>query len=192
MTNEFESQEITQILQAAGRGDPDAKDRLASRVYDDLKRTAERLMQWEPHQTLQPTALVNEAYLRLFEHSDFENPPNRAYFFAAAGQAMRRILVEAARRRKSIKRGGQYQRQPLDEILDQYETQKIDLMSLDEAILKLEQLSPRQANVVHLRWFMDLSVKEVSELLEVSISTVEQDWRSARAFLKRQLLCPGN
>ncbi len=190
MKNESKSLEFTQILQAAGRGDPDARERLAARVYGDLRRTAERMMQWEPQQTLQPTALVNEAYLRLFEHSNFSSSPNRAYFFAAAGQAMRRILVDAARRRKSIKRGGQYQRQPLDDVLDEYETQNINLMDLDEALSKLDQLCPRQADVVHLRWFMELSVTEVSELLDVSVSTVEQDWRSARAFLKRQLLFP--
>ena len=188
MEDDTGSQEITRILQAAGQGDPEAQERLAARVYEDLKKTARRLMLWEPNQTLQPTALVNEAYVRLFEQSDFAKSPNRAYFFAAAGQAMRRILVDAARRRKSIKRGGQLQRHSLDAVLDQYETQNIDLLALNEAIAQLEELSPRQANVVHLRWFMDLSVKEVSELLNVSISTVEQDWRSARAFLKRHIL----
>jgi RNA polymerase sigma-70 factor (ECF subfamily) len=190
MTNESDSLEITQMLRAAGQGDSVAKAKLATRVYDDLKRTAQHMMRWEPQQTLQPTALVNEAYLRLFEHADFANSPNRAYFFGAAGRAMRRILVDAARRRKSIKRGGQYQRQPLDDVLDDYETQNVDLINLDAGLSKLEELSPRQANVVHLRWFIDLSVKEVAELLDVSISTVEQDWRSARAFLKRQFQLP--
>ncbi|MFT7633395.1 MAG: RNA polymerase sigma factor (TIGR02999 family) [Mariniblastus sp.] len=190
MNDEFDSMEITQMLRAAGQGDSVARDKLAARVYDDLKRTAKHLMRWEPQQTLQPTALVNEAYLRLFEHADFANSPNRAYFFAAAGQAMRRILVDAARRRKSIKRGGQYQRQFLDDVLDVYETKNIDLINLDEALLQLEELSPRQAKVVHLRWFIDLSIKQVSELLDVSVSTVEQDWRSAKAFLKRQLMFP--
>lgn len=190
MTNESDAFDITQMIRAAGQGDSVARDKLATRVYDDLKRTAQHMMRWEPEQTLQPTALVNEAYLRLFEHSDFSNSPNRAYFFAAAGQAMRRILVDAARQRKSIKRGGQYKRQPLDDVLDNYETQNIDLINLDAAISKLEELSPRQANVVHLRWFIDLSVKEVAELLDVSVSTVEQDWRSARAFLKQQFQSP--
>ena len=192
MKDESESVEITRILHAAGQGDLDAKERLIARVYEDLKRTAARLMQWEPHQTLQATALVNEAYLRLFEQSDFAAAPNRAYFFAAAGQAMRRILVEAARRRKSIKRGGHVQRQPLDEILDQFEAQNIDFSDLNEALSQLEKLSPRQANVVHLRWFMEFSVQEVSELLNVSVSTIEQDWRSAQAFLKRQILLSDN
>jgi RNA polymerase sigma factor (TIGR02999 family) len=112
MNNESEPGDITTILQAAGQGDPVAKDQLATRVYDDLKRTAERLMRCEPQQTLQPAALVNEAYPRLFEQADFANSPNRAYFFGAASQAMKRILVDAARRRKSIKRGGQYRRLP--------------------------------------------------------------------------------
>lgn len=192
MTDESDSLDITQMLRAAGQGDSVARDKLATRVYDDLKRTAQHMMRWEPGQTLQPTALVNEAYMRLFEHSDFANSPNRAYFFAAAGQAMRRILIDAARKRKSIKRGGRYQRQPLDDVLDDYETKNLDLINLDEAISKLEELSPRQANVVHLRWFIDLSVKEVSELLDVSVSTVEQDWRSAKAFLKLQFMFPDN
>ena len=190
MTNESDPLEITQMLRAAGQGDSEAKDKLATRVYDDLKRTAQHMMRWEPQQTLQPTALVNEAYLRLFEHSDFSNSPNRAYFFAAAGQAMRRILVDAARKRKSIKRGGQYQRQPLDDVLDDYETKNIDLINLDEALLKLEELSARQAKVVHLRWFIDLSVKQISELLDISVSTVEQDWRSAKVFLKHHFMFP--
>jgi RNA polymerase sigma-70 factor (ECF subfamily) len=190
MTSESDSLEITQLLRAAGQGDSEAKDKLATRVYDDLKRTAQYMMRWEPQQTLQPTALVNEAYLRLFEHADFANSPNRAYFFGAAGQAMRRILVDAARRRKSIKRGGQYQRQPLDDVLDDYETQNVDLINLDEALLKLEELSARQAKVVHLRWFIDLSVKQISELLDISVSTVEQDWRSAKAFLKHHFMFP--
>jgi RNA polymerase sigma factor (TIGR02999 family) len=190
MKRDPDSLEITRILQAAGRGDLAARDELATRVYDELKRTAERMMRWEPQQTLQPTALVNEAYLRLFEQADIADLPNRVYFFAAAAQAMRRILVDAARRRKAIKRGGQYQRQPLDDVLDDYEDQQIDLINLDEALSRLEELSPRQANVVHLRWFIELSVKQVSELLDVSVSTVEQDWRSARAFLKRQFQHP--
>jgi RNA polymerase sigma factor (TIGR02999 family) len=190
MNDESDFMEITRFLEATGQGDLAARDLLANRVYEELKRTAVRLMKWEPRQTLQPTALVNEVYLRLFEQANFANSPNRAYFFAAASQAMKRILVEAARRRKSIKRGGQYQRQPLDDVLDQYESQNIDLNDLDEALLKLEVLSPRQASVVHLRCFIELPIKEIAEILGVSVSTVEQDWRSARAFLKRQFLFP--
>ncbi len=192
MNDESDFAKITEILRVAGEGDLVARDKLANLVYDELKRTAERLMKWEPQQTLQPTALVNEVYLRIFEQADFAHSPNRAYFFSAASQAMKRILVEAARRRKSIKRGGEFQRQPLDDVLDQYESQGIDLNDLNEALLKLEELSPRQAKVVHLRWFIDLRVKEISEILGVSVSTVEQDWRAARAFLKREFLFPEN
>lgn len=188
MSDEGSPEGLTQVLQAAGRGDPAARDMLAAQVYHDLKQTAARMMRQEPLQTLQATALVNEAYLQLFEGSDIANSPNRAYFFAAAGQAMRRILVDAARRRMALKRGAGYQRHGLDEILDRYEVQKINLVELDEAIVALEKISPRQANVVHLRWFMEQSVKEISEMLGISVSTVEQDWRMARAFLKRQLM----
>lgn len=192
MDNSAESQEMTQMIRAAGNGDTAAKEELAARVYDELKRTAEQMMRWEPQQTLQPTALVNQAYLKLFEGAGLANTASRSYFFAAAGQAMRRILIDAARRRKSIKRGGQVRRLPLDEALDHYEAQNIDLINLDDALSKLDELNPRQAKVVHLRWFVDLPIKQVAELLDVSISTVEQDWRLARAFLKRQLLLSKN
>jgi RNA polymerase sigma factor (TIGR02999 family) len=187
MNEHEELSETTRLIAAAAAGDLRAKDELASLVYDELRRTAERLMRREPNQTLQATALVNEAILRLFADGNFVQAPDRAYFFAAAGQAMKRILVEAARRRKSLKRGGENRRQPLDDVLDQYERQSLDVSDLSEALSSLEAVNPRQSNITHLRWFLGMSVKEVAELLGISESTVEQDWRSARAFLKRFL-----
>ncbi len=187
MKQDSKSPDLTQILHAAGKGDLAAQERFANLVYEELKRTAQQIMRWEGNQTLQPTALVNEAYLRIFNQEEVLNAPSRGYFFAAAAQAMRRILVESARCRKSQKRGGRYERLPFDQILDAYNSQDVDLLALDEAVSQLEQLSPRQAKVVHLRWFAEFTVKEVAELLDVSVSTVEQDWRAARAFLKRQL-----
>ncbi len=164
MKNDSKSPELTQILHAAGKGDLAAQERFANLVYEELKRTAQQIMRWEGNQTLQPTALVNEAYLRIFDQQDVRNSPNRAYFFAAAAKAMRRILVESARRRKSQKRGGEYQRLPFDQLLVAYDSQNVDLLALDEALCELESLSPRQARVVHLRWFAALTVKEVSAI----------------------------
>lgn len=188
MSEQGKSGDVSRLIAAATQGDAVAKEELANVVYDEFRQMAGRLMRNEPQQTLQPTALVNEAMLRLFAQGEFAGPSDRAYFFAAAGQAMKRILVEAARRRRSIKRGGGYSRQPLDDVLDQYERRKLDVSDLAEALAQLEQVNPRQSSIVHLRWFLGLSVKEVAGLLEISESTVEQDWRSARAFLKRFLL----
>ncbi len=187
MKSELNSTELTTILHAAGRGDVVAQQHFADLVYEDLRRMAQQLMRREPNGTLQPTALVNEAYLKVFCDASLANAPNRSYFFAAATTAMRRILVDYARQRKSLKRGGEFKRQPLDQILDVYEEQNIDLIGLDEALVQLEKLSPRQAKIVQLRWFAEMTVAEVSELLDVSISTVEHEWRAARAFLKWQL-----
>lgn len=178
---------LTQLIRKAGQGQPEARDEAVSLVYDEIKRYADGLMRMERNVTLQPTALVNEVFLRLLDSDAMAKAPDRAYFFAAAAQAMRRILVDEARRRNSKKRGGNHEQQPLDEALARYDRQNIDLLALDEAIKELDQVSPRQARIVHLRWFMEMKVKEVAELLEISISTVEEEWRTARAFLRSRL-----
>lgn len=178
---------LTMLLQRAGQGDTDAQEQAASRVYEELRRTAHRLMATEKNITLQPTALVNEAFLRLLESDAMSKAPNRAYFFASAAQAMRRILVDEFRRRKAQKKGGGMQRQPITIVLAEYVEKNIDLLELDEALNDLQAMNQRQAQVVHLRWFTQLTVKEVAELLGLSTSTVEADWRAARAFLYSQL-----
>lgn len=175
--------EITLLLGRIGSGDQAAEERLAELTYDELRRTAQQLMRRERHGTLQPTALVNEAYLRLTGDTGLRNSPNRSYFFAAAAQAMRRILVDAARRRRSQKAGGEFHRVPFEHLLDVYEQRSIDLVALDEALDELETLNSRQHRVVDLRWFGGFAVPDVAEILGVSVSTVESDWRLARAFL---------
>ncbi|HBE69463.1 MAG TPA: RNA polymerase subunit sigma [Planctomycetaceae bacterium] len=183
-SNESNVGAITQALHAAGEGDLDARERVAELVYEDLKRTATYLMRNDRLGTLQPSALVNEAFLQLLDSDHINNAPCRAYFFAAAAKAMSRILVDASRKRNAAKRGGNQERVPLEHALASYQARSIDLIALDDALEELEELSQRQSQVVRLRFFLDFSVKEVAGLLDVSVSTVEQDWRFARAFLR--------
>lgn len=186
-TGENETGLLTEILHAAGSGDREAQERFAELVVEDLKKIAARLMRNEGPNSLQPTAIVNEAYLSLLDTAQVKKAPNRAYFFSAAAKAMGRILVDAARKRKAVKRGGDAVRVDLDYVLNAYEDNHLDVVELDTALEELERLDSRQSQVVRLRWFLELSVKEVAELLEVSVSTVEQDWRTARAFLKQRM-----
>lgn len=186
MNNE-DSANLTELINAAGKGDEQAEKATIEMVYEQLRTMANRLMQNEGNHTLQPTALVNEVYLRLVDNAVITDTPSRAYFFAAAAEAMRRILVEAARKRIAAKRGGQLQRHPFDEMLHSCQQENLDLIELDEAIDQLKVVHPRQANVVNLKWFGHYSVKQISDMLDISISTVEQDWRTAKAFLFMRL-----
>jgi len=176
--------EVTILLNQAGAGDPSAFDRLAQLTYEELHQVAQRLMRHEGQHTLQPTALLNEAFQKLLKEELILKSPNRSYFFAAVAQSMRRILVDAARTRNAQKRGGNHQRQPVDRLLEYYQERSLDLVALDEALGELEKLHPRQHQVVDLRWFAGMSVAEVAELLQISVSTAEADWRMARAFLR--------
>jgi RNA polymerase sigma factor (TIGR02999 family) len=187
MNDDSKQAELTRILRNAGKGDDAADNLAADIVYDQLKITAQQMMRWEKEGTMQPTALVNEALMRLLDRATLERLPDRAYFFAAAARSMRRILVDEARRRNSLKRGGDRVRQPFDELFHRYDEQNIDLLELNEALTELESLNQRQAKVVHLRWFVELGLQEIAELLEVSVSTIENDWRVARAFLFHRL-----
>lgn len=179
--------DLTRVIRAAGNGDSKAREDAARLVYDELRQGAQRMMHQERQVTLQPTALVNEALMRLLDDDAVKSAPDRNYFFAAASHAMRRILVDEARRRKSLKRGGNHNRQPFDDLLDRYASQNLDLLTLEEALQELENLHSRQAKVVELRWFMEFTVKEIAEMLDISVSTVEQDWRSARAYLRKRM-----
>jgi RNA polymerase sigma factor (TIGR02999 family) len=179
--------DVTRILSAIGRGDPQAADQLLPLVYDELRRlAAQRLAHEKAGQTLQATALVHEAYLRLVGDQQFEH---RGHFFAAAAEAMRRILVEKARRKKRLRHGGNLQQQPLEENEPAIESpvDSIDLLALNEALDRLEATSPRRARLVKLRYFAGLTLPEVADLLGVSRSTAEADWTYAKAWLKREM-----
>lgn len=185
------SAEITTLLEKIGEGDHSAEERLLEITYDELRRTAQYLMNSEKNGTLQPSALVNEAYLRLSRGNALGAFPNRAYFFAAAATSMRRILVDAARRRNSLKAGGEYERVPMERLLEVYQERSIDLVALDDALDELLELNPQQHQIVQLRWFVGLSVKDIATVLEVSDSLVKSEWRIARAFLY-QTISDGN
>jgi len=178
--------DVTRILSAIGRGDPQAADQLLPLVYDELRRlAAQRLAHEKAGQTLQATALVHEAYLRLVGDQQFEH---RGHFFAAAAEAMRRILVERARRRKRLRHGGDRRPEPLDgNELAPAAVDPVDLLALSEALDRLEATSPRRAELVKLRYFAGLTLPEVADLLGVSQSTAEADWTYAKAWLKREM-----
>ena len=179
--------EITRLLEAMREGDPEAADELLSHVYHELRILAAAMMAREaPGQTLQPTALVHEAWLRLGvgEGARF---PCRAYFFAAAGEAMRRILVEAARRRKRLKRGGNLERVAIDCVDLPAPLPDDDLLALDEALTRLAEAEPRAAEVVKLCFFVRLTQEQAAKELGISVATVERTWAFARAWLFREI-----
>lgn len=180
-------EDVTQVLEALGRGDRKAADKLLPLVYDEFRALARHyLAQERLNHTLQPTALVHEAYMKLVDQSrvDWQG---KSHFFAVAAQAMRRILVDHARSRQRDKRGGGRARVVLDEAVALSPQKDEDVLALDEALEKLAQLDARQARVVELRFFGGMSVEEVAEALGVSKRTVEGDWTFARAWLSREL-----
>ncbi len=182
--------EITRLLLAWGAGDKAALDELMPLVYAELRKLARNYMRQQPaDHTLQTTALVNEAYLRLIDSSRV-NWQNRTHFFAISAQLMRRILVDFARKRSSLKRGGEVQMVELDEALIVPLEQKTDLVALDDALKILAEMNPRQGQVVELRYFGGLSEEEIAEHLEISVRTVRRDWSIARAWLFRKLSEP--
>jgi RNA polymerase sigma-70 factor, ECF subfamily len=181
------SAEITCLLKAWAAGDQVALDHLAPLVYAELRRMARRYMAKERlGHSLQATALVNEAFLRLVQH-DNVGWQDRAHFFAVSAQIMRRILVDAARARGSEKRGGGVVKVDLNESIDALPQRDRELIALDEALDALSQFDQRMAKVVELRFFGGLSVEEIAEVLKVSGQTVMRDWRLARAWLMRKI-----
>ena len=179
--------EVTQLLLAWGQGDRSALDRLIPLVYEELHQLAHRYIGQEREgHTLQTTALVNEAYLRLIDSSQVKWQ-NRAHFLAVSSQLMRRILVDFARSRRSLKRGGEMQRVSLEEELLPPLARDADLVALDEALTALAAIDPRQAQGVELRFFGGLSVEEAAEVLKVSPETIHRDWRVAKVWLLREL-----
>ena len=177
----------TQILQEMQAGDRNAPARLLPLVYDEFRHLARHYLKAErANHTLQPTALVHEAYLKLVDQSRV-NWQGRTHFFAVAAQAMRRILVDHARAHLRQKRGGGAHRITLDDAVALSPQREEDVLALDEALEKLAQLDERQAKIVELRFFAGMTVEEVAESLGVSKRTVEADWTMARAWLLREL-----
>jgi RNA polymerase sigma-70 factor (ECF subfamily) len=180
-------QSVTELLQAWSRGDATALDRLVPLVYQELRRLAHRYLRRErADHTLQTTALVNEAYLRLVD-SRRVRWQDRAHFLAVSAQLMRRILVDFARGRNYQKRGGGWQRVPVDEALGIGHTADVDLVALDDALETLAAIDSRKSRVVELRFFGGLTAEETAEVLKVSADTVLRDWQFAKSWLAREL-----
>jgi len=181
------SQEITQLLLAWNEGDAQALDRLMPLVQDELHRLAHRYMAGErPGHPLQTTALINEAYLRLIDSSRVRWQ-NRSHFFAVSAQLMRRILVDFARARDKLKRGGDAVQVSLDEAMEIPREPSADLIALDDALTTLATFDERKSKVIELRFFGGLSVEETAEVLKVSPATVMRDWGLAKIWLLREL-----
>jgi RNA polymerase sigma factor (TIGR02999 family) len=180
--------DVTQILSAIEAGDPRAAAELLPLVYDELRKlAAARLADEKPGQTLQPTALVHEAYLRLVGGEHPQSWDRRGHFFAAAAEAMRRILVEAARHKKRIKHGGEWQRLNLDESCLVEASPADDLEALDEALTRFAAVDPLAARLVQLRFFAGLSMPQAAQILDISLRTAERNWTFARTWLHRAL-----
>lgn len=179
--------EVTQLLHAWGAGDQEAFERLVPLVYGELRRLAKNYMRGErAGHTLQTTALINEAYLRLtdWQQMDWKN---RAHFLGIAAQMMRRVLVDAARERHYAKRGGGAWLEALDDINAAAPARDGELIALDEALARLAELAPRQSQIVELRFFGGLSVEETAQVLQIAPRTVLREWQTARAWLYREL-----
>jgi RNA polymerase sigma factor (TIGR02999 family) len=183
--------EATELMNALEGGDPRAARKFFPLVYEELRKVAaQKLAQEKPGQTLQPTALVHEAYLRLVGVPQPQQFDGRGHFYAAAAEAMRRILVEHARRRYALKRGGQRERQPLDSELVAGPSDAApidDLLALDDALNKLAAEDATKAELVKLRYFAGLTLEEASEVLGISHNTADRWWAYAKAFLFREI-----
>lgn len=186
------SPQVTQLLVAWGKGDELARDQLMALVYEELHRLAHRYMKREsPGHTLQTSALVNEAFVRLV---DFKNVrwQNRAHFFGISAQMMRRILVDYARKRNYAKRGGGAQQISLDEGLTVSQGRSAEVVHVHEALEQLAEFDPRKSQIVELRFFGGLSIEETAEVLGVSPGTVMRDWTLAKAWLRREISSAGS
>jgi RNA polymerase sigma factor (TIGR02999 family) len=177
--------DITRILNATDQGDPTAAQQLLPLVYEELRAlAAARMAQEKPGQTLDPTALVHEAYLRLVGTQHFDG---RSHFFAAAAEAMRRILIDRARSKQRVRHGGNRRRVPLDQIRTAAETPDEELLDLDDALERLAELDPIRAQLVKLRFFAGLTMPEAAALLDISVATADRYWAFARAWLHAEL-----
>ncbi len=185
------AEDLTGLLIEWREGDPSALEKLTPLVYDELRRIAHRYMQRERNgHTLQTTALVNEAYLRLAGQQKIQWQ-SRAHFFAVSAQVMRHILIDHARRRHYAKRGGEASQVQLEDTAAMSQQRAAELVALDDALDELANLDPRKARVVELRYFGGLSLEETAEVLEISVMTVRRDWRAAKAWLFRRMKAEG-
>ena len=180
--------EATRILSAIEQGDPHAAEQLLPLVYEELRKlAAQKLAQEKPGQTLEATALVHEAYLRLVDTDKVQRWNSRGHFFAAAAEAMRRILIERARHKQSLRAGGGRQRVDLSEIKSAAGEAPEDLLALEEALEKLEKKDKRKADLVKLRFFGGLTGEQAAQVLGISTSTAENDWAYARSWLRLEM-----
>jgi RNA polymerase sigma-70 factor, ECF subfamily len=180
-------QQVTQLLVAWGGGDQAARDELMPLVYEELRRLAHMCMSAErPDHTMQTSALLNEAYLRLVDQKNIQWH-DRSHFFGIAARLMRQVLVDYARKRRYAKRGGDAHRVPLDEAMIVSAERAADVMALDDALKGLAEIDPRQSQIVELRFFGGLSIEETAEVLGVSPGTVMRDWTLAKAWLRRAI-----
>jgi len=179
--------EVTRLLRASGAGEPRWAEQLLPLIYEELRNLARGRMAREgAGHTIQATALVHEAYLRLVGEAD-PGWNGRGHFFGAAAEAMRRILVERARRRARVKHGGQMERVELDEAFAAINTGSDDVLSVDEAVRKLEAHDPRKGQIVNLRYFVGLSASETADAMGLSPGTIEREWRFIKAWLQEEL-----
>src|SRR5262249_43170342 len=180
--------DVTRVLSAIAQGEPQASDQLLPLVYDELRRlAAQRMAKEPPGQTLQATALVHEAYLRLVDTEQVQQWNSRGHFFGAAAEAMRRILVERARHKRSLKAGGNRRRHDVAEIELAITGPDIELLALNEALDNLEKHDPRAAALVKLRFFAGFTIEEAAQALGVSTSTAENDWTYARCWMRLEV-----
>jgi RNA polymerase sigma factor (TIGR02999 family) len=180
--------DVTQILSAIDRGDPQAAEQLLPLVYAELRHlAAQRMARESPGQTLQATALVHEAYVRLVSSEKAQHWNSRGHFFAAAAEAMRRILIERARHKHSLKAGGDRQRQDAPELEAPDAGPNVDLLALNEALERLELQDRRRAQVVKLRFFAGLTIEETALALGIATSTADSDWAYARCWLRLEV-----
>jgi RNA polymerase sigma factor (TIGR02999 family) len=184
--------DVTRVLSAIEQGDPHAAEQLLPLVYDELRKlAAQKLAQEKPGQTLQATGLVHEAYLRLVGVEKAQHWESRGHFFAAAAEAMRRILIDNARRRRSQRRGGQAERRSLEGLEAAPPASDDELLAVNEALQRLDQVAPSKAELVKLRYFGGLTIPEAAQVLGISITTANRYWAYARAWLHEELAAGG-
>lgn len=185
--------DVTQILNRIEQGDPSQADQLLPLVYDELRRlAASRMAQESPDHTLQATALVHEAYVRLVGSDKGTSWKSRGHFFGAAAEAMRRILVESARRKSGPKAGGGHQRLELSDVAPATSEPPIDILALNDALDGLGAKDPRSAELVKLRFFAGLTIQQAAEALGISVSTAKADWTYAKSWLRAEMLGIGS
>ncbi len=177
--------DVTIIINAIGEGDEGAEIKLIDLVYKELHRIAEPMMRGQPSgHTLQATALVHESFLRLLRGDTLKNPRSRGYFFGAAARAMRQVLVDHARKKKAIKRGGDMVRQSLDMAVDDLAVDQLDIIALDDALLKLAKIDKKKHDILSLRFFGGLTHTEIAACMDISLRSVEDGFRAAKKWLR--------